>query len=125
VDDDGSRYKVHYIGYSGSFDEWKDYRDVEVIDSASVDEVDATELSLYRDLAQRIKASLKSARKESPLVRIKMPFDCIAFDGGLGVCGAKKSFVRGSQRYLISAYKDLNRLLGVNWHVRGINKNAW
>ena len=124
VDDDGSRYKVHYIGYSESFDEWRDYSEVKVIDSASVDEVDATEFSLYTDLAQRIKPSLKSATKESPLVRIEMPFDHIVFDGGLGVCGVKKSFVRGSQRYCISAYKDLNHLLGLNWHVRGINKNG-
>ena len=53
-----------------------------------------------------------------------MPFDRIAFDGGLGLCGVKQSVIQGSQCYTISNYKDLNRLLGVNWHVRGINENG-
>jgi len=39
--------------------------------------------SLYNELYHRIKASLKSGRKESPIVEIEMPFDCVTFDGGL------------------------------------------
>ena len=121
LEDDGSRYRVHYVGYSDSYDEWKDYSDVEAL---NVDEGDSTPFSLYRELANKIKASLKSGRKESPIVKIEMPFDRISFDGGLGLCGVKQSFMRRSQRYTISTYKDLNRLLGVDWHVRGINENG-
>ena len=59
---------------------------------------------------------------------IVMSFDRIAFDGGLGVCGVKQSFLFTLIKRVwlmrlatcISAYKDLNHLLGVNWHVRGI-----
>ena len=49
-----------------------------------------------------------------------MSFDRDTFDGGLGVCGVKQSLVRGSQRYTILTYKDLNRLLVVacGWYVR-------
>ena len=53
-----------------------------------------------------------------------MPFDRISFDGGLQQRGIKKCCVRGVQRYTISCYKDLNDLLGADWHVRGINVNG-
>ena len=124
LEDDGSRYRVHYVGYSDSYDEWKDYSDVEARNDCDVDEGDNTPFSLYRKLANKIKASLKSGRKESPIVKIEMPFDRITFDGGLGLCGVKQSYMRGSQRYTISTYKKLNHLLGVDWHVRGINENG-
>jgi hypothetical protein len=113
------------VGYSDSYDEWKDYGDVEELGNCDVDDGVPTSFSLYGELANRIKASLRSGRKESPIVRIEMPFDRIAFDGGLGLSGIKKSVMRGSQRYTISHYKDLNRLLGVDWHVRGINENEY
>ena len=124
VEDDGSRYKVHYVGYGDSYDEWKDYGDVEELENCDVIDGVPTPFSLYGELANRIKASLRSGRKESTVVRIEMSFDHIAFDGGLGLSGIKKSVMRGSQRYTISHYKDLNRLLGVDWHVRGINENG-
>ena len=132
VDDDGSRYKVHYVGYSSSYDEWKEYGDVEELDNAiemnsednCISRVEPLPYSLYNELAHRIKASLRSGRKESPVVRIDMSFDRITFDGGLGVCGVKKVFTHGTQRYTISTYKDLNQLLGVDWHVRGLNENG-
>ena len=57
------------------------------------------------------------------MVRIDMPFDRLEFNGGLKQFGAEKRFVRGVQRYTISTFKDLNQLLGVDWHWKGINVN--
>lgn len=123
VQEDGNRYKVHYIGYSSCYDEWKDDEELVALDHDE-DSEEVEPFSLYTELSHRIKASLSSGRKESPIVKIEMPFDRISFDGGLRVCGIKKRVVHGTQRYTISSFKDLNRLLGSNWHVRGINKSG-
>lgn len=68
--------------------------------------------------------TLNSSRKESPVVRIDMPFDRIEFNGGIRMCGKEKRCVRGIPHYTISKYEDLNGLLGSNWHYRGINING-
>ena len=57
-------------------------------------------------------------------MRIDLPFDRIEFDGGLRLCGKEKRCVHGVQRYTINQFQDLNRLLGINWHFRGINVNG-
>lgn len=80
--------------------------------------------SLHRELGSKIKTSLNSERKDSPVVKIDMPFDQIEFNGGLRLCGTRKRFVRGVQRYTITEYQDLNQFLGANWHYRGLNSNG-
>ena len=50
-----------------------------------------------------------------------MPFDILLFNGGLKESGVPSKKVGGTQHYKIMHYKDLNHLLGYNWHVRGIN----
>ena len=91
LENNGSRCKVHYIGYSDSHDEWKDYDDLESLNLS--DDYSVAPFSLYRELASRIKTSLNSGRKESPVVRIEMPFDRITLDGGLGLYGVRQSIV--------------------------------
>lgn len=131
VDEDATRVKVHYLGYSHSHDEWKPKQDIINLDGDD-DLVGADEepgglverFSLHQDLSSKIKAALNSGRKDSPVVKIDMPFDQVEFNGGLCVCGKKKRFLRGVQHYTISRYQDLNKLLGTNWHYRGLNKNG-
>ncbi len=132
VEEENNRCKVHYIGYASSYDEWKTCEELVRIDSSSEtstsDDMSSSncileQFSLYKELSHRIKASLKNVRKESPAVKIEMPFDFITFCGGLQQCGVKKHF-RGSQRYTISSYKTLDHLLGSNWHVCGCNQNG-
>lgn len=131
VDEDASRYKVHYVGFSSTHDEWTSKE--EVVDLASGEDSDslndktcmaADRFSLYRELATKIKLALNSSRKESPEVRIDMPFDKIEFQGGLMQCGVKKRYIRGIQRFCIQKYQDLNGLLGKDWHFRGLNSNG-
>lgn len=125
-DDSTRRYKVHYVGYSSCYDEWKDCEELVNIEDTPRDASQCIlePFSLYKELAHRIKASLNNVRKESPTIKIEMPFDHVTFDGGLQMCGIKKHLIRGTQRYSITSFKDLNRLLGSDWHVRGINKNG-
>ena len=131
VDEDSttSRVKVHYLGYSHSHDEWKPKQDI--IDLVDDDpEADrepgglAERFSLHQDLSSKIKAALNSGRKDSPVVKIDMPFDQVEFNGGLRIYGKEKRFLRGVQHYTISRYQDLNKLLGTNWHYRGLNRNG-
>ena len=130
VDEDSTRYEVHYVGYSSKHDEWQMKSDVVHLEHGDSDEdapnpqISQHRFSLYHELATRIKTALNSSRKESPVIKIDMPFDGTEFYGGLRICGEKKRFVRGIQRYTITKYKDLNGLFGANWHYRGINANG-
>ena len=53
-----------------------------------------------------------------------MSFDLLLFNGGLRLAAVPSRKSGGIQYYRINAYKDLYPLLGVNWHVRGINSNG-
>ena len=96
------RFKIHYVGYSSKFDEWRDDSEIVSFDSATsqgsmdterpsrdgystatvIDTV-VTPFSLYNELSIKVKCALSSRRKENPSTRIDMPFDKLLFDGGL------------------------------------------
>ena len=75
VEEDGDRFKVHYIGYSKNENEWKTRDELVLLqdgdgpqDEAITSEDIADTLctvcqpfSLYRDLGNRIKSSLQSS----------------------------------------------------------------
>ena len=86
--------KIHYDGYGSDFDEWRDENDIETIDQdiSNSDEVGGGSVlgsipqyyqsfSLYGDLRNRIKRSLKCSRKGLPMVKIIMSFDPLLFNG--------------------------------------------
>ena len=116
--------KVHYEGYSSQCDEWKDEDEVVPIPTPAPDSMPLPHHTLYNELASRIKLSLNCVRKQSVIVRIDMPFDLIQYQGGLKVHGYFARCHYKTERYKIHAYKDLNPLLGTNWHYRGINPNG-
>jgi len=84
--------------------------------------------SLYKELSlhikRHIKRSLSCNRKGSPSIKITMTFDILLFNGGLKAAGTPCKMVKGVQHYKIQHYKDLNGLLGNNWHFRTINSNG-
>lgn len=132
VEEDSTQVKIHYIGYSARYDEWKAKEDIINIGDDDPDpnpedpgpgSVITARFSLYQELVSRIKAALNSGRKDSPVVKIDLPFDRIEFNGGLRMCGTQKRLVRAIQHYSISRYEALDELLGKNWHYRGINCN--
>ena len=133
VDEDSSTsaVKVHYIGYSSRHDEWKPKQDIIILGDDPDPNPDTQEpgtlaepFSLNQELASKIKAALNSGRKESPVVKIDMPFDRAEYDCGLRTCGTQKRLFRAVQHYRISHYQDLDKLLGHNWHYRGLNSNG-
>ena len=129
------RVKVHYVGYEDVFDEWKDEDDLEELDQEVSSPSPAAKkskmpvevfepFSLYKELSFHIKRSLSCNRKSSPLIKITMAFDILLFNGGLKAAGTPRKVVKGVQHYKIQHYKDLNGLLGDNWHFRAINSNG-
>ena len=53
-----------------------------------------------------------------------MGFDYLLFKGGLQAVGIAKHKPHGNIRYKLKCYKDLDSLLGQNWHYRGANENT-
>ena len=138
VEEQGSRVKVHYIGYSCSYDEWRNREEIELLDSEVAEEPESTQgmeseaiattrynpFSLFNELLFKIKSGLSCNRKVSPKIKITMPFDLVAFNGSFKVAGTPSRKIGGTQYYTISNYQDLNHWLGPNWHYRGINQNG-
>ena len=117
----GGRVRVHYISYENSYDEWKDETELETIDEDSEEpEPSVTELlepySLYKDLSVKIKKALSCNRTSSPQIKLVMPFDIPMFNNGLRTSGIPTKVVGENQYYKINLYRDLNHLLGNNWH---------
>ena len=84
VERDGTRIKVHYVGYCDKYDELKEAEEVEVLD-AEGEESKAelyTSFDLHRKLAFQIKVALDSRHRKDPDMRLDMPFDRLLFDGG-------------------------------------------
>ena len=122
VERDGSRVKIHYMGYNDSYDEWHEVSDIvspspehsSPPGSSQTAQPIQQPYSLYEELSIKIKQLLTSGRKQSPLVRISMGFDYLLFVGGLQVAGVTKRLVQGNARYRIQAHSDLDFLLGKN-----------
>ena len=109
------RVKVHYIGWSEEYDEWRDRADI-VLPPAPYVPYDPN-----RELAYRIKQALNSSTRQEPQTRIELPFDKLIFVGGLEKCGTCIHSRGGHAVYTIKKYSDLSFLLGDRWHMRGIN----
>lgn len=69
----------------------------------------------------QIKLVLDSTGRHDPQVGIDLPFDKLLFEGGLKQLGTVTCNLRGSDMYTIKHYSDLNLVLGLNWHISGIN----
>ena len=64
------------------------------------------------------------AGKGSPLITIDMGFDYLLFKGGLQAVGVVKQNTHARNiQYKLRSYKDLDPLLGQNWHYRGAKFN--
>ena len=109
--------RIHYVGYSAAYDEWRPPGDIVNLVSSS----DHEEFCLYEELAFRVKSSLVSQRRSNPAVRIEMTFDRDVYEDGLSAAGYVKCMKRGIKHNTIRSYHDLDGLLGTNWHYRGLN----
>ena len=99
--------RVHYVGYGSHHDEWCDEADIVPLDRSkkSDAEMDCNPVlrpfALYFELRNKIKIVLNSGRKESPVIRIDVPFDKLQVDGGLKQYGTFVRTFRGIDRYNI------------------------
>ena len=117
------RVKIHFIGYSSRYDEWRPLADIIGKRTLTMKE-DSSCLRFHVELASKIKSNLSSSRKNSPEVRIEVPFDKGLYDSNTSLKAKGREFkvVRGVMHYSLSSYSDLNPILGKNWHVKGINE---
>lgn len=139
LEEDPSRemVKVRYVGYGSEYDEWRPVCDiVDLTEESDPDDHDQTEADLmdvcavfglpvrkkfclYEELAYRIKSLLVSSRKADPVCCISMNFDSVYFDGLVRRCTLIKSCKQ--KWYTITAFSNLNDILGPRWYIRGIN----
>ena len=110
--ENGERVKIHYVGWSDKYDEWRSRADI-VLPPSSYDP--------NRELAYRIKQSLNSGARHEPQVRIELTLDQHVYATGLKNSGTYVCSRRGHNIYAIQQYKDLSPLLGDKWYMRGIN----
>ena len=135
VEIDGSRARIHYVGYNDSDDEWRNLSELITIPptprsvnnrNLSVYDTPIPPYNLYKELRIKIKQGLICRTgKVSPSVVIDMGFDYLLFKGGLQAIGVTKQNTHGTNiRYKLRCYKDLDPLLGQNWHYRGANETG-
>lgn len=125
-DSGSSRVKIHFVGYSEDYDEWREEEDLESLEDDQCLEpaTPYQPFSVYGNLRVKIKQALVSGRKSSPIVKINIGFDFIQFNGGLKAAGRLFKVVQGVQHFKIEQYRDLDPYLGNNWHFRGFNPNG-
>ena len=117
------RVKIHYVGYSARYDEWRDNNDIVDTSGEIPRPLLGTNFSLFQELACKIKLALKSSRKASPEAKIELPFDQTMFEEMKGKGTLKKKH-RGKEIYGITKYGDLDNLLGSKWFIRGLNESG-
>ena len=74
---------------SSKYDEWKSKEDIISLDDdpdPNPNTESVNRFSLYGELRSRIKTALNSGRKDSPMVKIDLPFDRLEYGGGLCLC---------------------------------------
>ena len=106
---------MRYIGYGRDYDEWR--LEEEVVDlnkesssnNSEAGDVQFTgpvpcRISLFEELAYRIKTLLTSSRKGDPNCRIIMPFDQVSFDALVMRC----SIFNGSSKCKVYRVPNMN-----------------
>lgn len=90
--------RIHYVGYSAKFDEWRPLNDL--VTTALMSGVEE-EYDFNTELLLKVKSSLVSQRRSNPAVKIEITFNKIVFDEGLKILGYLKNRKRGIDHYTI------------------------
>ena len=111
VERDGSRVKIHYVGYNSSNYEWCEQSDIITVSGQSHSTTRSSTVtqvqpySLYQELGIRIKQALTCRKKQSSSIKITMGFDYLLFKGGLQADGIPKSLQVGVTQYKIQLFQ--------------------
>ena len=116
--------RIHYVGYSAKFDEWRPLNDLVTTVATSVVEESREKFNFNTELLFKLKSSLVSQRRSNPAVKIEMTFDKRVFDEGLKIMGYLKNRKRGIDHYAIHNFSDVDSVFGRNWHYRGLNESG-
>jgi hypothetical protein len=125
--------KVHYIGFSEEYDEWRDCG--ELLENNNLGRVrrrySATDKSLhdrsslfFDRLGRNIKHSLFATKRESPEIRLEEVCEQDIFDNYLKSIGEVKK-CRGREIHCVNnvTNQDMENILGDKWYERILNKN--
>ena len=126
VEEDWSRVKVHYCGYSSEFDEWK--LKSEVMYAKPTFKPSEQQFSPLTELACAIKKWLLPRRSDDPEVRIHVLCDLPSFWvlQGLGKPrkGGAMTDTDCKQQYTINDFHDLDDFLGKKMASKG-SEHSW
>lgn len=129
VDEEGKRVKIHFIGFSDGFDEWRPYVGnnfpivrLECKFKPSTGSIDAR-LHLFQDrLYREVKQKLYSGREDDPEIKIEIPVEEDVFEVSIATA-ARARRERSKQVYRI-CNRDVDNFLGVKWDERILNGNG-
>jgi hypothetical protein len=111
-DDEQEQVKVHYIGYSSSYDEWKPSSEVVICPPSTTTQSDYS--SPFDVLACMIKKQLVPS-KTDPAVRLQLPFNLDSWQL------LQQASIYDHGGYKIEQYSELDQFLGSGWHYRVCN----
>ncbi len=111
-------FKVHYIGWSATFDEWRVANEVIDIPEEFLQSSNETRSLVVQNLKLAIKEALHCQRKSDSLIELRVQIARDFFEEISKLCTELK---RGE--YKLNAKNSLNCLLGAGWHYRIINEH--
>lgn len=131
VDKSKKRIKIHYVGYSTKYDEWKPIGDAasfpfvrrEKLNIPSAVSFGDREELFHGQLYREIKRKLFSGRRDDPAVRIELRVEPDVFEGGLAtaVGGITE---RNKTVYKLPSNRLIDNFLGKKWDERIFNGNG-
>ena len=131
VDKANKRLKIHYVGYSSLFDEWRPLGDNEgseyfpfvckekLFITSENSLVDRTQ-TFHGQLFREIKKKLWSGRREDPEISIDLNVDQDVFMEGLGSV-FPGIIQRGKMVYQVKSNRMFDPFLGMKWDERRLN----
>ena len=131
VDKANKRLKIHYVGYSSLFDEWRPFRDNEgseyfpfvckekLFITSENSLVDRTQ-TFHGQLFHEIKKKLWSGRREDPEISVDLNVDQDVFMEGLGSV-FPGIIQRGKMVYQVKSNRMFDPFLGMKWDERILN----
>lgn len=114
-----SMLKVHYIGWSRKFDEWRVPSDVVDIPQSLIKSSAEIETRFKSELQIAVKESLHCNRKCDSLVELSIPLPRDTFKV-MTDCGVQISSKPG--KWTLHELTDLNEVIGKDWYYRIVNR---
>ena len=132
VDKQRKRLKLHFVGYSEEFDEWRDFYSegsyfpfvrLENIYVPGEESLQDRREMFHGQLYRAIKRRLWSGRREDPETRIELAVERDVFSTGLAKI-TKSTLERGKEIYVVKNNRILDSILGAKWDERIFNSNG-